>query len=71
MLQPSVLIIEDEAVVAEDLAQKVKALGYRVIGIESTGETALDLARTHRPNLILLDIKLGGRLDGIETADRR
>ena len=64
------MIVEDEAVVAEDLAQKVKALGYRVIGIASTGETALQLAQELRPNLVLLDIKLGGTLDGIETANR-
>ena len=70
MIQPSILIVENEAVVAEDLAQKVTALGYRVIGTVSTGEAALEVARAQRPNLILLDIKLDGTLDGIETAHR-
>jgi len=70
MLQPSILIVENEAVVAEDLAQKVTALGYCVIGTVSTGEAALEVARAQRPNLILLDIKLDGTLDGIETAHR-
>jgi PAS domain S-box-containing protein len=70
VIQPSILIVEDEAIVAEDLAQKVKALGYRVIGIASTGDTALQLAQELRPNLVLLDIKLCGTLDGIEIANR-
>ena len=70
MIQPSILIVEDEAVVAEDLAQKVKALGYRVIGIASTGEIALQLAQEQLPSLVLLDIKLDGKFDGIETAHR-
>ena len=61
MTQPSILIVEDEAVVAEDLANKVKALGYRVIGIASSGEVALELAQDQRPNLVLLDIKLDGK----------
>jgi len=64
------LIVEDEAVVAEDLAQKVTALGYRVIGIASTGEIALQLAQEQLPSLVLLDIKLDGKFDGIETAHR-
>ncbi|HZH49259.1 MAG TPA: response regulator, partial [Nitrospira sp.] len=70
MIQPSILIVEDEAVVAEDLANKVRTLGYRLIGIASTGEAALQLAQEHRPNLVLLDIRLDGRWDGIDTANR-
>jgi len=46
MLGPSILIVEDEAVVAEDLAQKVKALGYRVLDIASTGAAALQIDRS-------------------------
>ena len=70
MIRPSVLIVEDEAIVAEDLAQKVTALGYLVIGMVSTGEAALELAQAQRPHLILLDLTLAGALDGIETANR-
>ena len=70
MSQPAILIVEDEAVVAEDLAQKVTALGYRVLDIASTGEAALQISKANPPNLILLDIKLSGTLDGIETATR-
>jgi len=70
LIQPSILIVENESVVAEDLTLKVKALGYRVVGLASQGETALELAQEQHPDLILLDIKLEGTLDGIETAYR-
>lgn len=70
MNQSSVLIVEDEAVVADDLAHKISALGYRVLDVVATGEAALELIQTRRPTIVLLDIKLGGQLDGIETANR-
>ena len=70
MNQPSILIVDDDAVVADDLAQKVKALGYRVLDIASTGEAALQISQAHTPDLILLDITLAGKLDGVETATR-
>jgi PAS domain S-box-containing protein len=70
MLGACILIVEDDAVVAEDLAQKVTALGYRILDIASTGATALQISQAHRPDLILLDITLPGELDGIETATR-
>jgi PAS domain S-box-containing protein len=70
MIQPSILIVEDEVVVAEDLAQKVRDLGYCVIGLTSAGEAALELVQEQHPNLVLLDIKLNGKWDGIETANR-
>jgi PAS domain S-box-containing protein len=70
MLRPSILIVEDEAVVAEDLAKKVTALGYRILDIASTGAAALQISQAQPPDLILLDITLTGELDGIETATR-
>ena len=70
MNQSFVLIVEDEAVVADDLAHKISALGYRVLDVVATGEAALELIQTRRPTIVLLDIKLGGQLDGIETANR-
>lgn len=70
MSQASTLIVEDQAVVAADLAAKVEALGYRVVGIVSTGERAIDIARPQAPDVALMDIRLAGPLDGIETAKR-
>lgn len=64
----SILIVEDEAIVAEDLACKVRQLGYDVAGTTMTGEEAIQLARRQRPALVLMDIRLAGAMDGIEAA---
>lgn len=64
----SILIVEDEAIVAEDLACKVRQLGYEVAGTTMTGEEAIQLARQQRPALVLMDIRLAGAMDGIEAA---
>ena len=63
-----VLIIEDEPIIALDLAQKIRKLGYSVSGIASDSGEALDLAEKKRPALALVDIKLKGTIDGIEIA---
>ena len=68
MNTPSVLIVEDEAIVAEDLANKVRQLGYAVAGTTMTGEEAVELVRQLRPSLVLMDIRLAGVMDGITAA---
>jgi PAS domain S-box-containing protein len=70
MGQLSVLIVEDESILAAHLASKVKLLGYRVVGPVPTGEEAISLAQLERPDIALLDIRLDGELDGIQTAAR-
>jgi PAS domain S-box-containing protein len=70
MGQLSVLIVEDEAILAAHLASKVKLLGYHVIGPVSTGEEALSLAQAESPDIALLDIRLASPMDGIQTAAR-
>jgi PAS domain S-box-containing protein len=67
---PAVLIVEDEAIVAEDLSRKVTALGYRVIGIYPTGEEAIEAVQASSADLVLLDLQLSGKLDGVTTAER-
>jgi chemotaxis response regulator CheB len=62
-----ILIVEDDAAQAIDLEHQVRALGYDVVACVSTGEEALCAAR-ELPDLALVDIRLGGKLDGIETA---
>ena len=66
----SILIVEDEAVVAADLAGKLERAGYRLIGTAPKGEQAIELAKIETPDLVLMDIRLAGSLDGVETADR-
>ena len=63
-----VLIVEDEVLVALDLKEELEGFGYLVIGVAASGEEALKLARTHRPNVALLDIVIKGKMDGIEVA---
>jgi PAS domain S-box-containing protein len=65
-----VLIVEDEAIVAADLANKLRQLGYEIIGGVASGEEALTIASERRPDVVLMDIRLSGALDGIETGAR-
>ena len=66
----TILIAEDEAILAEDIGISLENLGYSVAGKASTGEGAVNLARESKPDLILMDIKLQGDIDGIDAADR-
>ena len=51
-----------------DLVQQLRAMGHEVVGSVHRGEDALALAERHQPDLVLMDIKLAGELDGISTA---
>jgi len=64
-----ILIVEDEVIVAADLAGKLTRLGYTVCGSTARGEDALVLAQERRPDLVLMDIRLAGAMDGVETAE--
>jgi PAS domain S-box-containing protein len=68
MPKTTILIVEDEAIVAEDLAGTLLRLGYEVAGIVSEGEEAVVLTCRLRPQLVLMDISLKGAVDGIEAA---
>ncbi|MFZ5896957.1 MAG: response regulator [Myxococcota bacterium] len=63
----SVLVVEDDAVIVEDIRRTLIRLGYTVPRTAQSGEEALQAAAELRPNLVLMDIKLKGKLDGIET----
>jgi signal transduction histidine kinase len=63
-----ILVVEDEAIVAKDISNTLKSLGYMVVAVTDRGEKALDLLATHGTDLVLMDIVLKGNLDGIETA---
>jgi PAS domain S-box-containing protein len=62
-----ILIVEDEALVAEDLKEMLQGFGYEVPGIADTGEKAISLAEEYHPDLILMDINLAGKMDGITS----
>ncbi|MEZ0275415.1 MAG: PAS domain-containing protein, partial [Roseimicrobium sp.] len=63
-----VLIVENEGLVGCDLATTLEGLGYKVAGLCRTGEEVLDTVDDLRPDVVLMDIQLAGKLDGIETA---
>jgi PAS domain S-box-containing protein len=62
------LIVEDEGIVALNIQNRLKGLGYSVVATVSSGEEAIQVAGETRPDLILMDIKLDGKVDGIEAA---
>jgi two-component system, response regulator PdtaR len=64
----SILIVEDELIVAESLALDLKRKGYAIAGIVSSGEAAIDAMNRVQPDIILMDIMIKGALDGIETS---
>jgi hypothetical protein len=63
-----ILIVEDEAIVAADIERQIVLLGYAVAGIAATGDDAIALAERARPQLVLMDIRLRGAMDGIDAA---
>jgi PAS domain S-box-containing protein len=69
MDKKKILIVEDEAIVAEDLRRNLEKLGYEVVAAAVSGERALAEISTHRPDLVLMDIVLQGDLSGIDTAE--
>jgi AmiR/NasT family two-component response regulator len=63
-----ILVIEDEAIVAADIQDRLEVLGYEVAGWGTTGAEAIELARASKPDLILMDIMLKGPMNGIQAA---
>jgi diguanylate cyclase (GGDEF)-like protein/PAS domain S-box-containing protein len=70
MTQARILVVEDESIVAADIQDRLEALGYEVPATVGWGEKAVELAGALRPDLVLMDIQLKGRMDGIEAADQ-
>ncbi|HEX7967345.1 MAG TPA: response regulator [Stellaceae bacterium] len=64
----SILIVEDEALVASYIQEVLEESGFIIAGVASTGPEAMSLASASPPDLALVDIKLAGPMDGIEVA---
>ena len=67
-IEIQVLIVEDEAIISMGLRYKLEAMGYSVIAEISSGKESVDAASRMRPDVVLMDIKLGGEMNDIDAA---
>src|SRR4249920_1075920 len=64
-----ILVVEDQRLIAADIENTLKKLGYVVVGNVSTGEDAIGKSDQLRPELVLMDVHLRGEMDGIRAAE--
>ena len=64
-----ILVVDDEAVIAMELEKMLLSMGHEVLGRASSGEEAVELARCFKPDVILMDITMPGKTDGIAAAE--
>ena len=69
MNQSTILIVEDESIVAMDIEDRLAGMGYQLSGRAASGDHALEIAEHTRPDLVLMDIRLKGDMDGIAAAE--
>ena len=69
MKRERILIIENESIIARDLEISLEKLGWQVCGIAHTGRTAVEKTRAMKPDLLLVDIRLDGKMDGIDVVE--
>lgn len=65
-----IMIVEDERIVAMDIKESIRAIGYNVVGVAHSGEKAIEMVKEKKPDLILMDIMLKGGIDGISTTEK-
>ncbi|OGT42726.1 MAG: hypothetical protein A3F42_06285 [Gammaproteobacteria bacterium RIFCSPHIGHO2_12_FULL_37_34] len=65
----SILVVEDETITAMDIQTTLQKSGYRIPTIASSAEEAIDSVKKYKPHLVLMDIVLKGKMDGIEAAN--
>jgi PAS domain S-box-containing protein len=65
----AILIVEDEGIVAQDLKETLCGIGYDAFAVASSAEEAIQRATERCPDLVLMDVRIKGKLDGIETAE--
>jgi putative two-component system response regulator len=70
MEKKKIMVVEDERIVAHDLARQLTDLSYDVVATAYSGEEAVDKLQETHPDLVLMDIVLAGKMDGIQAAER-
>jgi CheY-like chemotaxis protein len=68
MIRPRLLIVEDQCIIARDLARRLTTLGYTVLACVGSGREAVTHAVALRPDLVLMDVGLPGGMNGLEAA---
>jgi len=63
-----ILVVDDEAIISMQLEERLQVMGYTVVGMAASGEDAIEKARRLSPDLILMDIVMPGRMNGIDAA---
>ncbi len=63
-----ILIVDDQAYISTQLEERLTSMGYNVVGTASSGDASIDMAKTLNPDLVLMDIVMPGKLDGIAAA---
>ncbi|MBK7049936.1 MAG: response regulator [Rhodoferax sp.] len=66
--RPRILVVEDEVIVAMDIAMQLRELGFEPVGHATRGEQAIELAGQLRPDLVLMDVQLASSIDGVTAA---
>src|SRR5258708_6206021 len=70
MTPARIVVVEDERVVARDIQHQLTRIGHTVVGVTPSGEDAVRLALESHPDLVLMDIRLEGALDGVDAAQQ-
>ena len=70
MTPARILVVEDDRVVARDVRHQLTRIGHAVVGVTPSGEDAVRLALESHPDLVLMDIRLEGALDGVDAAQQ-
>jgi CheY-like chemotaxis protein len=67
-LKARIFVVEDENIVAEDIRDRLEKNNYEVVGIADSGKQAIEEVKQLKPDLLLMDVRVKGELNGIETA---
>lgn len=68
MRKRRILVVDDEHIIARDIAMQLRVLGYEPLGPANTGEEAIEMAEQLKPDLMLMDVRLASAMDGITAA---
>ncbi len=70
MSKSRILVVEDNKIISLEIKQRLESMGYEVAAVAYTGQEAITKATEKIPDLVLMDIKLSGKMDGIEAAEK-